>query len=128
MVDIVGSGRLHQDGKDIVSASDEGLRLRRKMGYAGHVSVSLVVNGKGKIVSGPEPRASGFPEGENGELLDELLDDVADAAEDAFYALSSRAKQDEDVIENKVAAKVKRVIRDRTGKRTLVEVVAHKVK
>lgn len=128
VVDIVASGRLHQDGKDIVSASDEGLRLRRKMGYAGHVSVSLVVNAKGKIVSGPEPRASGFPEGKNGELLDGLLDDIADAAEDAFYALSARAKQDEDVVENKVAAKVKRLIRDKTGKRTLVEVVAHKVK
>jgi ribonuclease J len=128
VIDIVASGRLHQDGKDIVSASDEGLRLRRKMGFAGHVSVSLVVNGNGKIVSGPEPRASGFPEGKNSELLDELLDEVADAAEDAFYALSPRAKRDEDVIETKVAAKVKRAIRDRTGKRTLVEVMAHKVK
>jgi len=128
VVDIVASGRLHQDGKDIVSASDEGLRLRRKMGYAGHVSVSFVVNSKGKIVSGPEPRASGFPEGKNGELLDGLLDDVADVTEDAYYALSPSAKRDEDAIELKVAAKVKRLIRDRTGKRTLVEVVAHKVK
>ena len=128
VVDIVASGRLHQDGKDIVSASDEGLRLRRKMGYAGHVSVSLVVNTKGKIISGPEPRASGFPEGRMGELLDGLLDDVADVAEDAFYALSPRDRRDEDSIEAKVAAKVKRLIRDQTGKRTLVEVVAHKVK
>ena len=126
VVDIVASGRLHQDGKDIVSASDEGLRLRRKMGYAGHVSVSLVVNSKGKIVSGPEPRASGFPEGKNGALLDGLLDDVADVAEDAFSSLSPRARRDEDSIEAKVAAKVKRLIRDQTGKRTLVEVVAHK--
>ena len=128
VVDIVASGRLHQDGKDIVSASDEGLRLRRKMGYAGHVSVSLVVNTKGKIISGPEPRASGFPEGRMGELLDGLLDDVADVAEDAFYALNPRDRRDEDSIEAKVAAKVKRLIRDQTGKRTLVEVVAHKVK
>jgi len=128
VIDIVASGRLHQDGHDIVSASDEGLRLRRKMGYAGHVSVSLVVNAKGKIVSGPEPRASGFPEGKNGALLDGLLDDVADVAEDAFYALKPSDKRDEEAIELKVAAKVKRLIRDRTGKRTLVEVVAHKVK
>jgi len=128
VVDIVASGRLHQDGKNIVSASDEGLRLRRKMGFAGHVSVSLVVNSQGKIVSGPEPRASGFPEGKNGELLDDLLDDIADAAEEAFYSLSQRAKRDEDLIETKLSAKVKRIIRDRTGKRTLVEIVAHKVK
>ena len=98
------------------------------MGFAGHVSVSLVVNSKGKIVAGPEPRASGFPEGKNGELMDGLLDDIADAAEEAFYALSPRDRRDEERIENKVAAKVKRIIRDRTGKRTLVEAVAHKVK
>ena len=128
VVDIVASGRLHQDGNDIVSSADEGLRLRRKMGYAGHVSVSLVVNAKGKIVSGPEPRASGFPEGKKGELLDGLLDDVADVAEDAFYALKPSDKRDEEAIELKVAAKVKRLIRDRTGKRTLVEIFAHKVK
>ena len=128
VVDIVASGRLHQDGNDIVSSADEGLRLRRKMGYAGHVSVSLVVNAKGKIVSGPEPRASGFPEGKKGELLEGLLDDVADVAEDAFYALKPSDKRDEEAIELKVAAKVKRLIRDRTGKRTLVEIFAHKVK
>ena len=128
VVDIVASGRLHQDGNDIVSSADEGLRLRRKMGYSGHVSVSLVVNAKGKIVSGPEPRASGFPEGKKGELLDGLLDDVADVAEDAFYALKPSDKRDEEAIELKVAAKVKRLIRDRTGKRTLVEIFAHKVK
>jgi len=128
VVDIVASGRLHQDGHDIVSSHDEGLRLRRKMAFAGHVSVSLVVDSRGKIVSGPEPRVSGFPEGHKGKLIDNLLDDIADVAEAAFDTLSPRAKREEDVIEDKVSAKVKRLIRERTGKRTLVEVVAHKVK
>ena len=69
-----------------------------------------------------------FRKGKKGALLDGLLDDVADVAEDAFYSLSPRDRRDEDSIEAKVAAKVKRLIRDQTGKRTLVEVVAHKVK
>ena len=128
VVDIVASGRLHQDGNDIVSAHDEGLRLRRKMAYAGHVSVSLVVNSRGKIVSGPEPRISGFPEGKEGALMDELLDEVVEAAENAFDALNPRARRDEDVIEDKLTSKIKRKVRERTGKRTIVEVVAHKVK
>ncbi len=128
VIDIVPSGRLHQDGKDIVSASDDGLRLRRKMAFAGHVSVSLVVDSRGKLVSGPEPRVSGFPEGHKGALMDDLLDAIADVAETAFGSLTPRAKKDEDAIEDRVGAKVKRLVRDRTGKRALVEVVAHKVK
>ena len=128
IIDIVPSGRLHQDGHDIVSASDEGLRLRRKMAYAGHVSVSMVVNNKGRILSGPEPRISGFAEGKNGDVLVDLLDAVADEAEDAFDNLSPKAQRDEDLIEAKLKSRIRRRVKELTGKRCVVEVVVHKVK
>ena len=127
IVDIVPTGRLYQDGSAIVSSSDDAMRQRRKMAYSGHVGVSLVVDRKGNLVSGPEPRISGFPEGDRGEILDALLDRVADTAEDAFDRLSKSARTDEDAIEAKVATKVRRLIRDETGKSALVEVTAHKV-
>ena len=127
VIDIVASGRLHVDGTDIVASDDDGLRQRRKMSYAGHVGVSLVVDKSGRIVSGPEPRISGFPQGQGGSLAEDLLDAIADTAEDAFDSLSKQARKDEDLIEDKVRAKVKRLVRDRTGKRALVEVHAHKV-
>ena len=128
IIDIVPSGRLHQDGSVIVSADDEGLRLRKKMAYAGHVSVSLVVNGKGRIVSGPEPRISGFPEGRNGKAMDELLDGVADIAEDAFDSLKPSARRDEDLIEAKLTSKIKRYVKEQTGKRSHIDVTAHRIK
>jgi len=128
VVDITPSGRLHQDGTAIVSSLDEGLRLRLKMAYAGHVSVSLVVDQKGRIVSGPEPRISGFPEGKDGEILDVLLDIVEDAAMEAYDDLSQRALKDEELIEEKLTSRIKRRVRERTDKRTIVEVIAHKVK
>lgn len=127
IVDIVPSGRLHQDGNEIVSASDNGLRLRRKMAYAGHIAISLVYNQQGRLLSGPEPRISGFPEGANGELLERLMDDVADAAESAFRHLSKNAKKDEDLVEDKIRSKVRKHIRNATGKRAIVDVTAHKV-
>lgn len=128
IVDIVPSGRLHQDGNDIVSASDEGLRLRRKMAYAGHVSVSMVVNGKGRILSGPEPRISGFAEGKNGDVLVDLLDAVADEAEDAFDNLSPKAQRDEDLIEERLKSRIRRKVKELTGKRCVVEATVHKIK
>jgi len=127
IVDIVPWGRLHQDGNVIVSGEDEGLRLRKKMAYAGHVSVSIVVNNQGKIVGGPEPRISGFPEGPNGKYMDDLLDDVADAAERGFRTLGKRARINEDEIEDKIQSVVKKTIKSVTGKRCIVEVTAHKV-
>lgn len=128
VIDIVPSGRLFEDGGEIVSASDDGLRLRRKMAYAGHVGVSLVVNEKGKMISGPEPRITGFPEGENGMIMDELIDAVIDAADDAFNELPSKARKDEDAIEDKLRGRVKRIVRDRTGKRAVVDIHAHIVR
>ncbi|MEM7730328.1 MAG: ribonuclease J [Pseudomonadota bacterium] len=128
VVDIVPSGRLMEDSGQIVSSADDGLRLRKKMAFAGHVGVSVVVDERGRLVSGPEPRIAGFPEGRNGEAMDELMDAVADAAEEAFEELPKRGRSDEDAIEDKIRGRVKRVIRDRTGKRAIVEIHAHIVK
>ncbi len=125
VVDIVPHGRLHEDSGIIVSAANEGIRLRRKMAYAGHISVSLVYNSKGKIISGPEPRISGFPDGRNGEYMDELLDLVADTAEAAFKKIPSKARQDEDLVEERLRSKVKKTIANKTDKRAVVEITAH---
>ena len=128
IIDIVPSGRLHQDGHAIIADNDEGLRLRKKMAYAGHVSVSLVVNSKGRLISGPEVRISGFPEGREGKILEDMIDSVADEAEDVFEDMSPQARKDEDLIEDRLRSKVKRFVKSYTGKRTHVEVTAHKVK
>ena len=125
VIDIVPSGRLHEDAGQIVRADDNGLRLRRKMAYAGHITVSLVYNKKGKIISGPEPRISGFPEGPNGAFIDGLLDDVADLTEDVFRSIPSKARQDEDTVEDRIRSKIKRMVNTRTDKRAIVEVTAH---
>ena len=128
IVDIVPNGRLHQDGNLIVSAGDAGLRKRLKMAYAGQVAISLVYNSKGQIISGPEPRIDGFPEGPHGGYLEAMLDDVADEAEIAFKTLNRSDRDDEDVVEDRIRSKVRKLIRNHTGKRPVVNVIAHKVK
>lgn len=127
IVDEVPSGRLYQDGHIITPAEGEGIRERRKMAYAGHVSVSLVYDRKGHIISGPEPRISGFPNGITGQEQDRLLDDIADEAERAFKKLSRTDKSDEDIVEAKIRSAVKRMVRNETTKRSIVEVTAHKI-
>ncbi|WP_371397972.1 ribonuclease J [Fretibacter rubidus] len=128
IVDIVPNGRLHQDGNVIVSSADEGLRKRLKMAYAGQVAISLVFNSKGQIISGPDPRIDGFPEGPHGDHLEAMMDDVADAAEDAYMSLGRNGRLDEDIVEDRIRSKVRKLIKTHTGKRPVVNVIAHKVK
>ena len=127
IVDIVTNGRLHVDGSEIVDSKDDGLRLRRKMAYAGHIAISVVIDGKGVLISGPETRISGFPAGKDGELLDELIESVSDVAEDAFDTLTRKERTNEDEVETRIRSHVRRYVKQETGKRTIVEVTAHKV-
>ena len=127
IVDIVTNGRLHVDGSEIVDSKDDGLRLRRKMAYAGHIAISVVIDAKGVLISGPETRISGFPAGKDGELLDELIETVSDVAEDAFDTLTRKERTNEDEVETRIRSHVRRYVKQETGKRTIVEVTAHKV-
>jgi len=127
IIDIVPNGRLHEDCGEIISADDHSLRERKKMAYAGHISTSLVINHKGSLIGGPDVRIAGFPEGEDCELINKMLDNVADCAEDAFHAIRKSDRTDEDIIEAKVTARVRRWVRNKTGKRALIETIAIKV-
>ena len=127
IIDIVPNGRLYVDGSEIVPSDDDGIRMRRKMAYAGHVVVSVAVDGKGRLVSGPETRITGFPAGRDGKLLDDLIDEVSDVADDAFDTLTKKMRTDEDEIEARIRSHVKRYIKQQTGKRSIVEVLAHRI-
>ncbi|MBC6402211.1 MAG: ribonuclease J [Hyphomonadaceae bacterium] len=127
VIDVVPNGRLHEDSGIIVKATDESLRLRRKMAHAGHISVSLVINTRGSLISGPEPRMSGFPEGKDGELLEHMLDSIADLAGETFATLSGKSRTDEDTIESKIRSAIRRRVNNTTDKRPVVEVIAHRI-
>ncbi len=127
IVDIVPNGRLYVDGSEIVSSRDDGIRQRRKMAYAGHIAISLVVDDKGVILSGPETRISGFPIGPNETLVDALIEAVSDSAEDAVDSLPRKDRRDEDALETRIRSKVRRYVKQQTGKRAIVDVTAHRV-
>ena len=127
IIDIVPAGRLHEDCKQIISAEDFSLRERRKMAYAGYLGITVVVNNKGTLIGGPDPRASGFPHGPNGDTLESFLDEVAAQAERAFFTISKERRKDEDEIENVIRKRLRKWLRNNTGKRAIVEVTAIKV-
>jgi len=120
IIDEVPAGRLHIDGNFIVDADANSIRERRKMAYAGAISIGMAVSGKGDIVAGPDIRALGVPD-EGGEALDEFLDALADAAERAFSKMGGKARRDEEEVEEVVRQAVRREANRLWGKKPIVE-------
>src|SRR5680860_1554974 len=78
IVDDVPVGRLYRDGNILTSADDGQVRDRRKLSYAGTVSVSLILTTKGELVADPQIALNGPPEEDNqGIALREIARDAA---------------------------------------------------
>jgi ribonuclease J len=61
IIDDVPVGRLYRDGSIVTRADDGQVRERRKLSFAGLVSVSLVLSAKGVLLADPEVALSGLP-------------------------------------------------------------------
>jgi ribonuclease J len=61
IIDDVPVGRLYRDGLILTRADDGQVRERRKLSFAGTVSVSLVLSAKGVLLADPEVALTGLP-------------------------------------------------------------------
>ena len=121
LVDEVPAGRIHRDG-DILTPADSGaLRERKKLAFAGAISVALAVDTAGRIHSGPEANLFGLAEPEEG--FDAVIDKLCDTAQKAVQSLSKRDRGDELATENAVRQAVRRLAPRIWGKRPHVDVI-----
>lgn len=120
IIDETPNGRLHLDGSRLVLADDSALRERRKIAVVGHIAVTIAVSGKGALVSGPALCVRGLPDlGEDGEGA--AIEELEEAADDAFSALKQAQKQDPNQIEEALERAVRRAAERIWGKRPLVD-------
>jgi ribonuclease J len=104
----------------VVPENGDALRERRHAAFNGVVAVSVVLDERGKIASGPQVRALGLPnEGE--EHLDDVLDELADEAEDAIKRLKGDALELDESIEKAISRAVKKASQRIWGRRPVVE-------
>lgn len=122
IVDEAPSGRLHVDGNFITDADADSMRERRKLAYAGQITVALAVSQKGEIVSGPDVRAMGVAEDAH-LSLDDFLDTLADEAERTYERLTPRNRRDLENAEEEVRRAVRREANRIWGKKPWVEII-----
>ena len=62
IIDEVPAGRLYKDGALLVDAAARTVADRRRLGFAGIVSVALALTTRGELVGDPEIELTGIPE------------------------------------------------------------------
>jgi ribonuclease J len=122
VVDTVHSGYLAVDGTSIISVNSHVIRARRKLREDGNLTVSLVMDKEGGLLTRPQISAPGCLDAEEDEaLIAELQDDVADAV----ASLGKCAKLT--AIKDKARSALRKTISKELGKRPVLEVHIHQV-
>ncbi len=126
IIDEVPAGRLFVDAGMVTPENGEALRERRHAAANGVLHVSLVLDARGKILSGPQVTSLGLP-GDEGYPLTEALDDLAEEAEDALAALDREERADDEAVRTIVSRKVKKACQRIWDRRPIVETVVLRV-
>lgn len=120
IIDEVPSGRLYVDAGVVTPENGDALRERRHAAHNGVLAVSVALDGRGRIVAGPQVRALGLPTDED-YPLDEAMDDLAHEAEGALKRLSGNDRELDEAIETAMSRAVKKASQRIWGRRPVVE-------
>lgn len=120
IIDQVPFGRVYKDGKLIGSDEAMGIRDRRKLSFAGHVAVNVVLDDKYELSGDPDLVAIGVAEADaGGEALEELM---LDAAIGAVDSIPRARRKDLDLVQEAVRRAVRGAANEAWGKKPLVTV------
>lgn len=121
IIDEVPSGRFYKDGKVLVRDDDIGVKERRKLGFAGVVTVAMTVTRKGEMVADPDTVIFGIPDQLSPSLYADDL--VYDTILETFETIPKSRRKNPDVLSKAVRQAVRNALRDVWGKKPLCEVM-----
>lgn len=125
LIDEVPSGRLYLDGDLLLADGATPVRERRKLGFAGCVTVSVVLNRKGKLESPSAVALVGAPlETEADEDVQLTLEEAIDSA---IEDMPRGKKDDDDAVEEMIRRVIRRNLKRLWGKRPPIAVLLHRV-
>src|SRR5271169_3688263 len=120
IVDEVPSGRLYKDGALLVSAEGSTVAARRRLSFAGIVTVALALSEKGVLAADPDIELIGLPETDaGGASMSEI---ARDAVEEAFESMPKPRRRDPDAVAEAVRRAVRGAIAQRWNKKPICHV------
>ena len=120
IIDQVPFGRLYKDGRLVGSEQAMGIRDRRKLSFAGHVAVNVVLDERYELAGDPDLVAIGVAEADaRGDTLEDLM---LDAAIGAFDSIPRQRRKDLDLVQEAVRRAVRGAANEAWGKKPVVTV------
>lgn len=125
VVDEVPAGRIYQDGNLLVDAEARTIPDRRKLAFAGVVSVAVALSSRGDIVGDPWVQMTGLPVSV---ATNETMEDVVmGAIDDAIASLPKARRRDPDAVTQAVERSVRGAVNAVWGKKPLCHVLVLQV-
>jgi ribonuclease J len=117
LIDEVPVGRLYKDGMLLVDADARTVADRKRLSFAGTVSVALAVTDKGELVDDPSLDMIGIPERDRdgGSIHDAAYDAIIET----FDSLPRARKRDPDAVGEAVKRAVRAAVAQRWGKKPM---------
>ncbi|NQW09755.1 MAG: ribonuclease J [Alphaproteobacteria bacterium] len=119
IVEWVDSGALTLDGGRLVSLTADSLQDRRRMLHNGAAAVTVVMDAKGGLRADPVISFTGIADGDD---LEDLSLDAADAVRDALNSMSSKDRRRDEPVREAARRMVRRLIKAEFGKRPVTDV------
>lgn len=120
IIDQVPFGRLYKDGRLVGSEQAMGIRDRRKLSFAGHVAVNVVLDDRYELAGDPDLVAIGVAEADGrGDTLEDLM---LDAAIGAVDSIPRQRRKDLDLVQEAVRRAVRGAANEAWGKKPVVTV------
>jgi ribonuclease J len=120
IIDQVPFGRAYKDGRLVGSEQAMGIRDRRRLSFAGHVAVNVVLDERYELAGDPDLVAIGVAESDaQGDTLEDLM---LDAAIGAVDSIPRQRRKDLDMVQEAVRRAVRGAANESWGKKPLVTV------
>jgi ribonuclease J len=121
IIDDVPTGRLYRDGLILTRADDGQVRERRKLSFAGTVSVSLVLSAKGVLLADPEVALTGLPPADAEGTP--LADIARDAVIGTIESIPRPRRKDQALVSEAVRRGVRAAVNQAWGKKPMCQVL-----
>ena len=125
IVDDVPHGQIYKDGAIIGDEGQVGVVDRRRLSFAGHVAISVVLNKQFELAAEPQVVAVGTPRADvRGDDFEDIL---YDAVVGAIESMPRARRKDLDLVEEAAGRAARAAARKTWGKKPLVTVLVDRV-
>jgi len=121
----VPHGLVFKDGKVIGDADMTGVADRRRLSFAGHVTMSIILDKQYEIAVDPQLASYGLPQIKIGS--DELDDLLYDAAVSAVESIPRGRRKNLDAVEEAASKAIRAVARNQWGKKPMVTIFVDRI-